>query len=683
MNYKRNTYKEVFFLVVFFLIIISILFHVQIQSNFGILTGDRFDGLIENNLLHHWFNTFTGKSNWKTVGYFYPYLDTLGYNDGYFIYGVIYSFYKMLGFDIFVSAELVNITLKAIGYFSFYLLCYRSLKLKFWYSFIGAAIFTLANSLVVQSGHAQLLSLAFAPLLTYFIFNYILNLFFVDDKKKAVIYGSLSGLLLSGWLITTFYMAWFYIFFFITTFVVFLFFFAFNKKQLPKIEINKKISVVAVIFPMVVFLISIIPFLIVYLPKMGETGGHAMASILAYAPSLGNILNPGNDNLLFGVVAKYIYSTYFPEVNRVGEFNIGFPPIILLLTLYSLYFFAKAKLSSLRNIFTVSISVSIIISLLFILKVNGHSLWEVIWHVVPGAKGMRVTARYALFIIFPLSLFAALFLAQLESKLPKFLLIILSLVLIIEQINFATNQGLERSVQMAFINSVPQPPSSCASFFVTGQRPGEYPIDPSHNTLNLYPHNVDAMFISEYFGLRTINGFSSFNPKDWDFKLGPQSTYVARVFNYAKKHNIEQGLCEYDLYSSKWQENVVSNPLKMIKISSSDLTLNLLGKPTFSTSKDAWEIDVLLTNHGNIPIGEKSFVPLNLGIRKLNDDSSVLTREFIRVNIPHISPLGGEAIIKIIIPRKDLKTNKIDVLPVQEGIAWLDRIGIKPLVIDL
>ena len=135
---------------------IIVLFHNLIFSNFNILLGDRFDALIETNLLQHWYNVIQGNSKWDTVGYFYPFSNTLGYNDGYFLYGIFYSFFRLLGFDLFISTDLVNILLKVIGFFSFYFLVKKVFKFGFLVSLVGAVAFTFANSMSEQMRHAQL-----------------------------------------------------------------------------------------------------------------------------------------------------------------------------------------------------------------------------------------------------------------------------------------------------------------------------------------------------------------------------------------------------------------------------------------------------------------------------------------------------------------------------------------------
>ena len=99
---------------------LAIFFRLQISNGWTLLFGDRTDGAIMVTILEHWFNVFAGHAEWNMLFYFFPHDNTLGYNDGYFLYGVIYAVFRFCGLDMFLATELVNVTVKAIGFLSFY-----------------------------------------------------------------------------------------------------------------------------------------------------------------------------------------------------------------------------------------------------------------------------------------------------------------------------------------------------------------------------------------------------------------------------------------------------------------------------------------------------------------------------------------------------------------------------------
>src|SRR5215472_2645171 len=78
---------------------VAFFFRYQIANGFTWLAGDRYDGFIELSILEHWYNVAQGFSHWSQMNYFYPVAGSLGYNDGYFFYGLIYAVFRWSGTD--------------------------------------------------------------------------------------------------------------------------------------------------------------------------------------------------------------------------------------------------------------------------------------------------------------------------------------------------------------------------------------------------------------------------------------------------------------------------------------------------------------------------------------------------------------------------------------------------------
>ncbi len=105
---------------------VAIFLRVPIASGFDLGFGDRGDALIEMTILEHWRNVWAGVSAWNSGFYFHPYGGTLGYNDGYFLYGLSYSFWRLFA-DPFHADTLNILTFKTIGFVAAYALATRSL----------------------------------------------------------------------------------------------------------------------------------------------------------------------------------------------------------------------------------------------------------------------------------------------------------------------------------------------------------------------------------------------------------------------------------------------------------------------------------------------------------------------------------------------------------------------------
>jgi hypothetical protein len=185
---------------------LALFFRGQTLGHFGFLFGDRYDGVIETTVLEHWFNVLRGLEWWSDTSYFYPYHGTLGYNDGYFIYGLIYSVFRAGNIDPWLSSELVNISVKAIGYFGFYLFCRDVIKIAFPWSVLGAIVFSLANNTALHAIHAQTLTVAFAPLMGWIVFRFV-DALSSQCRPCVTGWGIFAALFYSAWLMTGFYMA--------------------------------------------------------------------------------------------------------------------------------------------------------------------------------------------------------------------------------------------------------------------------------------------------------------------------------------------------------------------------------------------------------------------------------------------------------------------------------------------
>jgi hypothetical protein len=75
---------------------VAVFFRYQIGNHFTELFSNRYDGFIVLAILEHWHNFFCGLAGWSQTNFFYPFHDTLGYQDGYFANGMFYSAFRGL-----------------------------------------------------------------------------------------------------------------------------------------------------------------------------------------------------------------------------------------------------------------------------------------------------------------------------------------------------------------------------------------------------------------------------------------------------------------------------------------------------------------------------------------------------------------------------------------------------------
>jgi len=555
-NNRKNMKKTIYFTVLVGtgLLSIYLFFYKQFNSNFSVLFGDPYDGVIEAVLVGHWYKVVSLIHHWNQPFFFYPHEGTLGYNDSYFIYGMLSLPFRFMGVNILTTQEYVHVIVKSIGFFSMVWLLNAITAKKSLINLFGAALFVLMINSSNQAHHGQLLSAAFSPLLFGIALKAIRS---IDDRgKKFILWGAFFSFAYVAWLLTSFYMAWFFGLYCILVFLVALVVdyssITFGMRELVK---NKKLQSV---FLGVFFVVCTAPFLLIYLPKLHQTGGRSYQEDALFG-SLGTweLLNIGPGSLIWGKSFD-ILNLEFPGYFRAGEYAVGFTPDILfsIVVLFALHLFNKNfKLTTLQF----SAICAGVIALLLPISIDGWSLWWFIYHWVPGASGVRLIGRLWIFLAFPFAIAITLLVYQLNSNhRHRFFSLFFITILLLGQINTSPPVILDVRSVLRLVEGMPANPKPCKSFFViepTGYSSGDKNIDDS------YRLNVEAMLISDHVNLPTINGTASFYPPDWNFSEVPHDNYLARVRQYAKTHDIEN-ICEYSIKNYSWKTNPFNDELK-------------------------------------------------------------------------------------------------------------------------
>jgi hypothetical protein len=523
-------------------------FYKQINSDFIWIFSDNYDGLIEAILISHWHHVLKSSHLWNEPLYFFPYKDILGYNDGYFIYGLLGSLYRHIGFDLFLSKELVLVTVKSIGFFSMIALL-NKLQNQKTFSIFGAILFTLFINSSNQAIHSQLLLSSFSPLLTILLIEAI-NSIQEKNKKLILLFGSGFVTLYASLLLTGFYMTWFYGLFLIIYTSIYV---VIDHKKIKSILIettNSKYQIISILF---LFILSITPFLYTYLPKLKQTGGQDYSAQLLYSLHIPDLLNYGSGSFLWGDIFNSINNNLM-GIWRSSEYQVGFTPEIFLLTSFILASIFFSKKSITFPLWFRVLAYTILISISLPISIFGHSLWFFVNLFIPGADGLRVIARFYIFLAFPIIILIIVFLStswkKASSTRHKLLIILILSVACLGQINMNSPTHLNKDLQQNLLNQVKNPPTECKSFFVFNSTPA-----PSNQLDRLYRQNIQAMLLADYFNLPTLNGFSTFNPPDWIFE--ENSHYLYRVKAYLKKHNIINS-CLYNIKNNEWimQDNI-------------------------------------------------------------------------------------------------------------------------------
>lgn len=536
-------------------------FRRQFDNRFTVLFGNPDDAVITTSLIEHWHRVFAGLDRWNQVPYFAPHADTLGYGEGFFLLGMIAAPLRAAGIDPFVAAELGTLVMRGVGGICFAVLAQRVFLLSLPVSLLGAFLVTAAGNALVQADHAQLATTLLLPPFALLIANAVRA---VSERTiwRAAGWACAAAVLLDAWLLTAFYTAWFAILFLLVMAAVW-----FARRLLvhgPRLQPGAA-SLRPFLLPTALVAIAgvsgAIPFLVAYLPRAAETGMHDFAKVRPNLPSLPGLLN---DHLGFGLIGR-LPSGIATAIAHANTDPAGYAPLLLLLSLAGFGLSVAGNRHADRRAAPVALWLSLgIATAACLLLVTTVPAWHLVYRLVPGAKVVRAPARFLLLLSLPLVLLAMLTLDRLYQRFGRGslpILLVLALALVAEE-QASPPVGMPRAPGDRLIADLPAAPGTCRSFFVTGHDPnGWHTIDDAPN----YRHNADAMFVAVMTGLPTINGYSTFNPPDWDFADVESPNYLDRIGKYADAHHLSPSLCQLDLSTLRWTAHPML-PMPVIEI---------------------------------------------------------------------------------------------------------------------
>ena len=523
---------------------VAVFFRHQIAGRFTFTLGDRFDPIIETTILEHWYNFWRGLESFRETAFFFPVRDTLGYNDAYFGYGMLYAPLRALGLDPFLASEGVNVILVGAGFPGMVLCARLVFGLGRRYAIVAGLLFVLSTNIYLQAAHEQLLSVMLAPTLLAVLHLFVRAL--ADGAgRRAMAWGALTAAIHALWLLSTFYMAWF--------FCLNLVFFA---PALAAVQPGAAVTAWRIVrrhclllAGLLAFYLALnVPFVLVYGPKLQETGQHSLAESMKGVPAFSDTLNTGEGTLLFRNPTDWLGGE---PTALEGEQVSGFAPSTLALFLVGCCFALRDRivLRERRRVPVCAFALASVASWLCILSFGGASLWPVIHAVVPGAKAIRVVARYQLFLSVPISLVGAYALQRLLPQIHPALGVASIGVLLAGQVAVRPNTRLPAAAEAARLAALPLPPPSCKAFFARRSRDGDHSPDWIDG---IYNHNIEAMMFAEYRHIPTINGWDTFTPPNWHL-VQPldQDTYLGQVDSFASVYGVT-GLCSLDLANATW-----------------------------------------------------------------------------------------------------------------------------------
>jgi hypothetical protein len=437
-------------------------------SGFARMPGDTGDARHINLVLEHWFRVFTGEAAWRSPNFFFPQPATLGYSEALFLCALPYSVLRLLGVGMYSAFQGVLVWLSAVGYSAMYVLLYRTLGCQRPVAALVAGLFAFSNQLTTHMGHPHLLTTALVPVIAYCGFTYVDS---QGTHRSALFHGLAGSILMALFLYTCFNVAWFVMFFAIVLLMVWL-----GLRWLGGERAGVVVADVwrsrrdGLVFALA-FLVCLSPFVATYVPVWRELGGRSFADVVQMIPSPVDLINVGEANRVWGGVMAAVTPRDRGAIS--GLFTLGSPMFFMACFLcFGLGEMTRllraVKKPEFRNRSAAGLAGAVFISWILLVKVKGHSLWWVVFHLVPGAASIRVVNRYQLVLYVAMCIVVAIGLQRVLEARRRSLwvtwgIVAAGLLLLGEQAN--RMQTFDKVSETNRLARVQSPPAACRVFF--------------------------------------------------------------------------------------------------------------------------------------------------------------------------------------------------------------------------
>ena len=437
--------------------------------------------------------------------------------------------------------------------FLFLYLFLRRLDVSVPLASLCALIFTFANNLYLKSNHLQHFAVYYIPVIVY------CGLVAVTDVHRrrlrayllAAFAAGLYGLLFS----TGYYMAWFFalgllIFTPIAVSIAW--------PQVRSWWSTRPSRVLGFgVVASLSFLAALSIFAAIYGPVLTTGAARNFGEYLTFAPTPIDLVNVGSKNLVWSGLIRGLHLIRDNRLDN-GEVSVALTPVVQILLASSAAlafrpgFWPTNDTGRISRALVIASAGVCLLFYLLTVKAHNHSLFRVLYDVVPGAKAIRAGYRgmvvanlfavTAIGLTFDRVIRLALQESHLSLRLGRLAALTAVLALAaIEQVNLATATHLSRKFEHKYMSTLGRAAPECLSFYAAPQ--------PRHAPFEV---QIDAMMVAQAQRLPTINGYSSVTPPGWDFYYTDAADYEQRAVRWAVNRGIAKGLCRVDIEHGIW-----------------------------------------------------------------------------------------------------------------------------------
>ena len=548
-----------YYLFIFLLIFSEIFFFRNILFN-DFLFGDRLDGRLTMLITEHWYRFCCGLEKINDLSIFYPVENTLAYSDMLLGYGLIHSFFRFCGIDMFIAYKVTLIFVHLLGVLSLFYFLSKVLNLDYFWGFFGTSAFSFSCTYANQLFHTQLNAISFLPLFLIFFVRAIQN---VDNRLKRNIYMYSAIFIIILILYTAWYICFFsalFAFIFIVVGIIFCYIKQINIKNIIK---QFGYDIIAYITTTVLLMI---PFLLAELPLMKTLGGYPYVMVSGFIGTFYSFIYTPNI-----ILNKFLSPLSCWNI----ETQMGFSFILFILFIIFIIFLFKQDNKE-QVIFYKILSISLIICLLLPVKLpfTDFSLWYFVYKFFISGSSLRAVGRFLFFLSLPMAIITSVIgnyflnLKNIEGKKNIVFMSILCVLLFCFNINtIGVSSTWSRAEELLSLSYIPNPPQDCkVIYFKNPYPPFSKDIDINTVTMICCFYKLNSHEIAYKFNLKTINGYSGVTPKGYGIKEQFFETqfcysmenfysenYEMSILEWIKRYKLEN-VYSYDIINRKWEK---------------------------------------------------------------------------------------------------------------------------------
>lgn len=513
---KKLKYISLEVLSVLIIFIFSLLPYRKLLENFYV--GEPFDTRLQMIIHEHWKWVFQGERDFRDLRIFYPFENTLGFSDGFFINGIIHSILRSIGLESIPAWNITNILILFLGCYGFYLLGKKVIRNRF---------LLLILMLLITNNYTLMGYLHLWPnILGYLLISWpiLITSALLDNHRTNLNFNLIMTIIpfycLSYWYPSLFFIS--------GVGILLLYYLIINKfklnKQAKAIITRINLKSVLLISPVWLFLWYL--FFIIYWPNRSEIK-RAPEEIIRGSLSVKDFFST---NLLGGSKFQIIYEKLnLDKVEQpINEWAIGFSPIMFVLLIGILFFKKIDRLD--KFLYT-----SIILILLIFINFNGLGIFIGLWNNINLLQIIRTPARFNLFVLLIALFLIFRFLDGLtnsKNRNARIFVFVLPVLLILDNFRIAPGKWTEKEYidtdLLAWKTEIVQ---NCEYFVVTNPGAGHW------------SDTMDGVILSSITNVPTINGYSGSAPEDRINRWWADPTNYSEVQKYIERQQLSKRGC--------------------------------------------------------------------------------------------------------------------------------------------